>query len=70
MEPTDLATLSKAATLAGVSRWTLYKHISAGTAPQNWRIGREVVFKIAEVLAWRDEFYPAKKPRQGRKRRA
>ena len=68
MQDLDLITLSAAAREAGVSRRTLQNHMKAGSAPGHRRIGREVVFSLAEVLAWKEKHYPEGRPRKGRRR--
>ena len=70
MQDLDLITLSTAAREAGVSRRTLQNHMKAGSAPEHRRIGREVVFSLADILAWRAKHYPDGKPRKGRRHAA
>jgi predicted DNA-binding transcriptional regulator AlpA len=67
MQDLDLITLSTAAREAGVSRRTLQNHMKAGSAPEHRRIGREVVFSLAEVQQWKADRYPEGKPRKGRR---
>jgi excisionase family DNA binding protein len=55
---TDLLTLSEAANRAKVSRRTLQNHMKKKTAPPHQRLGREVIFHLDDVLAWKKKYYP------------
>ena len=66
--PDHFLTLAQAARLADVSRRTVQYHMGAGDG-LNWtKVGREVLFSRADVLAWKAKHYPEGKPRPGRRR--
>ncbi|MCE9567649.1 MAG: helix-turn-helix domain-containing protein [Planctomycetes bacterium] len=58
MQLSDFITLSEAATEAGVSKRTIQNHMKDGTAPKWERKGREVLFLLKDIHAWKQKHYP------------
>lgn len=49
-----LIRLAEVATMLGICRSTIYKHVAGGKFPAQVRVGeRSVRWKLADMLAWR-----------------